>query len=64
MHKVFYGTLLSYAKQEIKNIEPLLVRADNNFLFEKSIDQAIQHLIKIQSILLRVKQSYIDSQLK
>jgi hypothetical protein len=64
MHKVFYGTLLSYAKQEIKNIEPLLVRADNNFLFENSIDDAIQHLIKIQSILLRVKQSYIESRLK
>jgi hypothetical protein len=63
MHKVFYGTLLSYAKQEIKNIEPLLIRADNDFLFEKSIDEAIRHLIKIQSILLKVKQSYINSRL-
>jgi prefoldin subunit 5 len=60
MNKVFCGTLLSYAKTKIKNIEPLLIRADNGFLFERSIDEAVKHLNEIQLILLKAKQSYIE----
>ena len=59
MHKVFYGTLISYAKVEIKNLEPLLVRADHGFLFEKSIEEAIKRLTNIQTILLKAKESYL-----
>lgn len=60
MKKVFCGTLISHAKNEIKNIEPLLIRADNGFLFEKSIDEAIRQLKEIQLLLLKAKQSYIE----
>jgi hypothetical protein len=60
MNNVFYKTLISYAKNEIKNIEPLLIRAENGFLTEKSIDESIKYLAIIQSILLKAKQSYID----
>ena len=60
MKKKFCGILISHAKNEIKNIEPLLIRADNDFLFEKSIDAAINHLKQIQILLLKAKQSYIE----
>jgi len=60
MNNVFYKTLISYAKNEIKNIEPLLIRAENGFLTEKSIDESIKYLAIIQSTLLKAKQSYID----
>jgi hypothetical protein len=58
MNKVFYRTLISHAKKEIKNLEPLLIRADNDFLTEKSIDGAIKQLREIEIILLKAKQSY------
>ena len=58
MHKVLYGTLISHAKTEIKNLEPLLVRADHGFLFEKSIEEAIKRLTDIRTILLKAKESY------
>jgi len=61
MNKVFCGTLISHAKHEIKNIEPLLIRAHNGFLFEKSVDEAIKHLKEIQSLLLKAKQSYVEA---
>jgi hypothetical protein len=61
MKKVFCGTLISHAKHEIKNIEPLLIRAHNGFLFEKSVDEAIRQLKEIQSLLLKAKQSYIEA---
>ena len=60
MNNIFYKTLLSHAKNEIKNIEPLLIRADNGFLTEKSIEEAIKSLTLIQTILLKAKESYID----
>jgi len=58
MNKVFYRTLISHAKKEIKNLEPLLIRADNDFLTEKSIDCAIKQLREIEIILMKAKQSY------
>lgn len=58
MNKVFYRTLISHAKKEIKNLEPLLIRADNGFLTEKSIDCAIKQLREIELILVKAKQSY------
>jgi hypothetical protein len=61
MKNVFSGILISYAKHEIKNIEPLLIRAHNGFLFEKSIDEAIRHLKEVELLLLKAKQSYTES---
>jgi hypothetical protein len=58
MHKVFYGTLISHAKNELRNIDHLLIRADREFLFERSIDQAIEHLQRTQKHLLEAKREY------
>ena len=58
MNKVFFGTLLAHATSELRNITPLLTRASNQFLTEKSIDHAIQHLEKTKQLLLDAKQSY------
>jgi len=60
MHKVvFYGTLLSNAKYQLKNLEHLLIRAEHGFLAERSIDQAIDHLMKTHEQLTQAKLSYI-----
>uniref|UniRef100_A0A6C0JQC6 Uncharacterized protein n=1 Tax=viral metagenome TaxID=1070528 RepID=A0A6C0JQC6_9ZZZZ len=59
MHNVFYGRLISYAKTEIKNIEPLLVRAYHGFLFENSVEEAIKRLADIQLTLIKAKESYL-----
>jgi prefoldin subunit 5 len=61
MHKVFYGTLISHAKNELRNIDHLLIRVERKFLFETSIDQAIEHLKKTQKHLLEAKKEYQDS---
>ena len=58
MNKVFFGTLLAHAKSELRNITPLLTRASNQFLPEKSIDHAIEHLERTKQLLLDAKQSY------
>jgi len=59
MHKVFYGTLLSNAKYQLKNLEHLIIRAEHGFLPVKSIDQAIEDLQKTHTNLLKAKESYI-----
>lgn len=61
MNKVFFGTILSHAKREFQNIEPLLMRASQNFLTERSIDNAIQHLEKTKQLLLDAKHAYTNS---
>jgi hypothetical protein len=61
MNKVFFGTILSHAKREFQNVEPLLIRASGNFLTEKSIDNAIQHLEKTKQLLLDAKHAYIHN---
>jgi hypothetical protein len=60
MHKVFYGTLLSNAKYQLKNLEHLIIRAEHGFLPVKSIDQAIEDLQKTHTNLLKAKESYIQ----
>ena len=58
MNRVFYTTLISNAKYEIKNLDYLLIRATSGFLPEKSIDQAIDHLKKTQNHLIEAKKIY------
>ncbi len=58
MHKVFFGTLICHAQSELKHVTPLLTRATNQFLTEKSIDQAIEHLRRSEEHLIKAKQSY------
>lgn len=62
MQKVFFGTLISRAQNELTYIPSLLTRASNRFLTEKSIDQAIEHLRLCQEQLLLAKQSYAHYQ--
>ena len=59
MNKVFFGTLISHAKNELNPINSLLVRASNHFLTERSIDEAILHLKRSQELLLTAKHNYI-----
>lgn len=60
MKKIFYGTILSYAKSELKNIDHLLSRAYGGILTEKSIDEAIHHLQKTQEHLNEAKKEYLN----
>lgn len=60
MNRVFYTTLISNAKCEIKNLDYLLIRATSGFFAEKSIDQAIDHLKKTQDHLIQAKKMYSD----
>jgi len=60
MNRVFFGTLISHAESHIKEVKPLLARASNRFLTEKSIDEAIEHLRKSTEHLINAKQSYIN----
>ena len=62
MQKVFYGTLISNAKYQLKNLEHLLIRAEHGFLAEKSLDQVIFELNKTQQDLVLAKESYITHQ--
>ena len=62
MQKVFYGTLISNAKYQLKNLEHLLIRAEHGFLAEKSLDQVIFELSKTQQDLVLAKESYITHQ--
>lgn len=68
MNQVFFGTILAHAKHELKHITPLLTRASQNFLPEKSIEDAIRHLEQTKQYLLDAKQSYekqyVHSELK
>lgn len=64
MNKVFFGTLICHAKNELAPINSLLTRASNKFLTEKSIDEAIFHLQRSAEHLLKAKQVYIDTQAK
>ena len=61
MSKLFFGTLISYAKNELRNIDHLLIRVDRNFLLERSIDQVLEHLRKTQEHLIEAKKQYQDS---
>jgi prefoldin subunit 5 len=58
MNKIFYGTLISYAKGELQNIDHLLIRVERKFLVEQSIDQAIISIKKIEKQLIEAKKSY------
>ena len=62
MQKVFYGTLISNAKYQLKNLEHLLIRAEHGFLAEKSLDQVIFELNKTKQDLILAKESYITHQ--
>lgn len=62
MNKVFFGTLISHAKNELNPIHSLLARASNHFLTEKSIDEAINHLKRSQELLLTAKRNYRHQQ--
>ena len=64
MNRVFFGTLISHAKTELAPINGLLIRASNEFLTEKSIDEAIKHLNRTRQHLLEAKQVYINQQPK
>ena len=64
MNKVFFGTLICHAKNELAPINSLLTRASNKFLTEKSIDEAVYHLQRSAEHLLKAKQAYIDTCVK
>lgn len=59
MNKAFFGTFISHAQNELIRVTPLLARASNQFLTEKSIDEAIEHLHRSREHLLKAKQSYL-----
>lgn len=58
MSKVFFGTLISHAKNELDPLPSLLTRARNQFMTEQSINEAIRQLQKSQEILIKAKESY------
>ena len=58
MNKVFYGMFISKAKNELKNIDHLLIRIDHKFLVEKSINEAIISLKNAEEYLIQAKKSY------
>ncbi len=41
-------------------MEHLLIRAEHGFLAERSIDQAIEHLMKTHEHLVQAKSAYIN----
>ena len=61
MSKAFYGTLVSKALTQMKNVEPKLVRAGGGFLFEESIDCALFELKECQQLLELAKLNYRSS---
>lgn len=61
MNRAFFGTLICHAKNELAPINSLLTRASNNFLTEKSIDEAIKHLQISAEHLMKAKQLYVRS---
>ncbi len=61
MNKVFFGTFICHAKNELAPINSLLTRASNKFLTEKSIDEAIVHLQRSADHLLKAKKLYSES---
>ncbi len=58
MNRVFFGTLISHAKNELAPIPTLLSRATSQFMTEQSINEAIKQLQKSQEILIKAKESY------
>lgn len=60
MNRVFYALHISNAKNEIKNLDYLLIRATSGFFAEKSIEKAIDHLKKTQDHLIEAKKVYSD----
>ena len=59
MSKVFFGTLISQARGQLREIEPHLVRANTGFLTEKSLSEAIIQLKECQKLLEMAKTSFI-----
>ena len=59
MQAIFYRQCLCYAKSELKTIDHLLVRADNQLLVERSIDEILRTIKKIEQHLLDAKINYL-----
>jgi hypothetical protein len=58
MNKVFFGTILSQATRNIRSISVNVERAQNNFLTEKHIYQALDQLKETQKLLEQAIESY------
>lgn len=61
MSKLYYGTLVAKASGQLQNVIPLMARANNKFMVERSLDLAIQELQETQKILILAKESYSSS---
>lgn len=61
MNKVFFGTLISQASGQIRTLSAHVLRAQSNFLTEKSLDLAIHDLKEVQRLLELAKESYLSN---
>lgn len=61
MSKLFFGTLISQANNQIRTLSVHVSRAQTNFLFEKSIDHALHDLKEVQRLLELAKESYLSN---
>jgi len=59
MQTLFYRHFICYAKNELKTIDHLLIRADHKFLVERSIDDILKSIKKIEQHLLDAKATYL-----
>lgn len=61
MNRVVFGTFITQAQNELKNVPFLLMRANSRYLTEKSIDDVIEHLQQSAHYLRIAKETYINS---
>jgi hypothetical protein len=61
MSKVFFASLISQANSQLKTLSVHVLRAQSNFLTEKSLDTAIQDIKEVQRLLELAKQSYLSN---
>jgi hypothetical protein len=58
MNKILVSTLISKANCQIRAMSVYMIRAQSNFLTEKSIDSAMRELKEIQETLELAKKAY------
>jgi hypothetical protein len=60
MSKLFFGTILSQATRQIRSLSVNIERAQNNFLTEKCLNNALEELKETQRLLEEARDSYIS----
>lgn len=58
MSKLFFGTILSQARIQLRSMSVNIERAQNNFLTEKHIHQALEELNVTKQLLEEAMASY------